>query len=86
MQATLEAGKPRIQNPPDADRDGEPLPLCTQKSVQVTLPPQIHKLSQRLYWGSEDWTLRYKQRTYVEGSYGNRKNNSTENLRRGCTA
>ncbi|MGC8481599.1 MAG: transposase, partial [Acidimicrobiales bacterium] len=79
-----EAGKPRIQNPPDAVRDGEPLPACcTQQTVKVTLPPQIHKLSQRLYWGSKEWTRRYKQRTYVEGSYGNRKNNSTENLRRG---
>ena len=84
MQAALEAGKPRIQNPPNAERDGEPLPLCcTQDSVQVTLPTQIFKLSQRLYWGSKKWTRRYKQRTYVEGSYGNRKNNSTENLRRG---
>jgi hypothetical protein len=49
----------------------------------VVLDERIHKLSQRLYWGSKTWVKRFRKRTYVEGSYGNRKNQSTENLRRG---
>ena len=84
MQAALEAGLPRIQNPPNEERDGEPLPrCCTQQSVEVTLPEQIFKLAQRLRYGTKIWNKLFRQRTYVEGSYGNRKNNSTENLRRG---
>jgi len=38
---------------------------------------------QKHYWGSDAWTRDWNKRTYVEGSYGNRKNPSTEDVRRG---
>jgi hypothetical protein len=43
----------------------------------------VFKLQQQHYWGSPAWQAIYNRRTYVEGSYGNRKNASTENVRRG---
>ena len=36
-----------------------------------------------LYWGSRKWDKTFRKRTYVEGSYGCRKNTSNENLRHG---
>ena len=39
--------------------------------------------AQPYYHGSRQWEGFYGLRTYVEGSYGGRKNTSTENLRRG---
>ena len=46
-------------------------------------PDKIRKLHQIHYWGSKAWETMFARRTYVEGSYGGRKNVSTENLRRG---
>lgn len=43
----------------------------------------MFKLQQRYYWGSRKWAHFYSRRSLVEGSYGNRKNVSTENMRRG---
>lgn len=84
VQAALERGAPIIENPPDPTKDHEPLPrCCTQASVKVTPPEQIRKLAQPLYWGSRQWQRMHNKRTYVEGCYGNRKNPSTENMRRG---
>src|SRR5690606_25812850 len=45
-------------------------------------PGPLRKLMQHLYWGSPEWERIWNDRTYVEGSYGNRKNGSTENLTR----
>lgn len=84
VQAALRLGLPMVDRPPDAERDGEPLPrCCTQSSVVVVPPALVRKLMQLSYWGSEKWRRVYEKRTYVEGSYGNRKNTRTENLRRG---
>jgi hypothetical protein len=58
-------------------------PCCTQETVKVRPPEKIIKHAQPLYWGSRQWRQTYAKRTYVEGSYGNRKNPSTENMRRG---
>lgn len=84
VQAALENGVPIIENPPNPVTDNEPLPrCCTQASVKVNPPERVRKLSQPLYWGSRQWQRMYSRRTYVEGCYGNRKNPSTENMRRG---
>jgi len=56
---------------------------CSQRTVQVTPPDTVSKLSQVLYWGSRKWDKTFRKRTYVEGSYGCRKNTSNENLRHG---
>ncbi len=84
VEAAIELGLPIVERPPDPDRDGEPLPACcTQQTVTLVPPPEVRKLQQEHYWGSERWTRKWNRRTYVEGSYGNRKNTSTENMRRG---
>lgn len=72
-----------VERPP-REHDPEGLPkCCTQRTVLVRPPEPIAKLYQSRYWGSKEWAELYSRRTYVEGSYGNRKNGSTENLRRG---
>lgn len=77
-------GLPIIDNPPDPAIDNEPIPACcTQQSVKVTLPEPIRKLAQPHYWGSPKWEREWNKRSAVEGTYGNRKNQSTENMRRG---
>jgi hypothetical protein len=82
--AAMELGLPVVQNPPNPADDGEPLPkVCTQQTQLVTPPESVFKLQQQHYWGSPAWQAIYNRRTYVEGSYGNRKNTSTENVRRG---
>jgi hypothetical protein len=84
VQAATLKGKTIVANPPVAVEGGEPLPVvCTQGSVTVTPPDKIRKLVQKHYWGGDRWRTIYARRTYVEGCYGNRKNGSTENLRRG---
>jgi hypothetical protein len=76
-------GSPIIQNPPTTN-DGEPLPTCcTAQTVTVTPPPKVYKLQQRHYFGSEAWEDMWRRRTYVEGSYGIRKNPALQNVRRG---
>lgn len=84
MYAATIGGLPIVANPPVVVKEGESLPhVCTQTSVKVTPPGKIRKLIQKYYWGSATWRTLYARRTYVEGCYGNRKNASTENLRRG---
>jgi hypothetical protein len=83
VEVALQLGLPIIEHPPTT-ADGEPLPdCCTQGTVLVRPPEQILKTIQPFYWGSRKWRRHYRRRTYVEGSYGNRKNPSTENMRRG---
>ena len=83
VEAALELGLPVVENPPDPDGP-EGLPLCcTQTTVTTTLPGKKRKHVQKEYWGSKRWWNKWKKRTYVEGSYGNRKNSATEDLRRG---
>lgn len=87
-----------IVEPPATGPSGHRPKCCTQQSVTLTLRAGKHaptghadtmdkarKLAQHYYWGSRDWERLYRQRTFVEGSYGNRKNASTENLSRGLT-
>ena len=81
--AATALGLPFVVNPPDPN-SAEGLPkCCTQKTVLTRPPAKIAKLSQSRYWGSREWANLYRRRTYVEGLFGNCKNSSTENLRRG---
>lgn len=84
VPAAILEGKPIVTDPPVATAEGLPA-CCTQIKVSITPPTKIRKLHQRLYWGSKKWETAYNARTYVEGSYGNRKNSATENLGRGLT-
>ncbi len=72
-----------IQGPPDPDDPAQPA-ICRQPTMVIN-PDALRKLHQALYWGSEKWEAMYNKRSAVEGSYGNRKNEQTENYRRGQT-
>lgn len=83
VETAVSIGLPVVANPPDPNGP-EGLPkCCTQRTVTLSPPPGHDKLVQQHYWGSRSWNRVYGNRTYVEGSYGNRKNPSTEDLRRG---
>lgn len=41
------------------------------------------KLAQRHYWGSPEWIASFSRRTHVEGYFGNLKNTSAGNVKRG---
>jgi hypothetical protein len=81
VEAAVTIGQPIIENPPDPTSADAPL-CCKQRTVTLD-PGPLRKLMQTLYWGGPAWEAEWSKRTYVEGSYGNRKNASTENLRRG---
>lgn len=70
---------PVITSPPDYATAPK---CCVQATVELGSDGQ-RKLWQKEYWGSERWIRSNNRRTYVEGTFGNIKNASTENLRRG---
>jgi hypothetical protein len=83
VQAATQLGLPVVENPPDpTDPEGLP-PICTQVAVTVTPTDGIRKLMQEHHWGSDKWEAEWNKRTYVEGSYGIRKNSFGGGLRRG---
>lgn len=83
VEAAIALGLPVVENPPDPNGP-EGLPrCCTQTTVTTKLPAKKRKHVQKEYWGSVRWWNKWRKRTYVEGSYGNRKNSATEDLRRG---
>ena len=72
-----------VENPPDPN-SAEGLPkVCTQKWLVVKVPAKLRKHYQPFTWGSRKWRNYYNQRTYVEGSYGYRKNPDGGGLGRG---
>lgn len=72
-----------VQGHPDPNAPALPV-ICRQPTMVID-PGGLRKLHQDLYWGSEKWEAMYNKRSAVEGSYGNRKNEQTENYRRGQT-
>lgn len=76
-----ELGMIVIDNPPDPN---EPLcpKICTQATAVCQPNGAQRKLMQPHYWGSKRWSRDYRRRSSVEGSYGNRKNSQSENLKR----
>ncbi|MDZ4235044.1 MAG: hypothetical protein U1C73_15095, partial [Dietzia sp.] len=82
ISAAIELGLPIVENPPDLDGPDTPT-CCTQRSVTIHPAGVQRKLMQHDYWGSPEWEREYNKRTYVEGSYGARKNSSSENISRG---
>ncbi len=77
--ALLSQGTPEVEHPPAKATAPR---CCSQRTVTIpgTVTP---KLRQPLYWGSPEWIESYARRTYVEGFFGNMKNPSAENVRRG---
>jgi len=83
-EVAIRAGLPIVQEPPSLETHPELPKCCTQETVKPPTPPEpILKLQQLFYWGSREWEEHYARRTYVEGSYGIRKNPAAENVDRG---
>ena len=79
LSADLPPDLPEVANPPALKTAPQ---CCTQ--VSVTIPgAATAKLAQEHYWGSPEWIASYNRRTHVEGFFGNLKNPSTGNVRRG---
>jgi hypothetical protein len=57
-------------------------PWCKSDSATIQTMPQM-KYQQERYWGSRNWRASFSRRTYVEGCFGNLKNNRTGNIHRG---
>jgi hypothetical protein len=86
VAAAITSGLPIIEVPANVRNGTTPAPLCcTQKTVKVTPPEPIRKLMQKHYWGSAKWESKYRMRTFIEGAFGNCKNHTRENMRRGLT-
>ena len=45
--------------------------------------PALAKLRQQEYWGSSAWIASYSRRSHIEGIFGNLRNPSTQNIKRG---
>lgn len=82
VKAAMELGLPIVENPPDPDSPDFPA-CCSTGTVSVTAPPNQRKLMQEHYFGSQEWQSLWSKRTYVEGLFGQMKNQSLENLGRG---
>lgn len=73
------ATTPEIDAPPALDTAPA---CCTQRTV--TIPGHVNaKLAQRHYWGDDEWIASFSRRTHVEGFFGNLKNTSGGNIKRG---
>lgn len=71
IQIARERGLPIVQNPPAENMQPA---MCRNGSVQFSAqtPPQqtLFKLSQRFYWGSEEWQSLYRLRGSIERLFG----------------
>jgi hypothetical protein len=84
VPVAIQLGLPIVQQPPDPARDGEPLPrCCTNDTVSIKLPAKLLKAYQKWYWGGRRWLRMWNRRTFVESSYGIRKNPNGLNVHRG---
>ena len=79
VEVAQQLGLPIVANPPEAATAPA---CCTQQTVSTKADAQP-KLAQPHYWGSPEWRAAYNRRSYVEGAFGNLKNASAENVRRG---
>ena len=55
---------------------------CRQQTVSIP-GPALAKLRQQEYWGSSAWIASYSRRSHIEGIFGNLRNPSTQNIKRG---
>lgn len=82
LHAAVEGHLPIIEKPPEANDEGLPK-CCTSGTVTLSPPGNSRRLLQSDYWGAEDWTKTWNQRTYVEGVFGVCKNADGGNMHRG---
>ncbi len=56
---------------------------CCRQATVVIPGPALSKLRQRDDWGSPQWIESFARRTHIEGIFGNLRNQSTQNIKRG---
>ena len=79
LAADYPAGLPVVENPPT----GPYAPRFCSQATTVVAGAALIKLAQRDYWGSPEWQASYGRRAHVESIFGNLRNPSTQNIRRG---
>ena len=62
---------------------GPNAPRSCSQATTVVAGAALVKLAQRDYWGSPEWQASYGRRAHVESIFGNLRNPSTQNIRRG---
>lgn len=68
VAVAVNLGLPIVENPPDADRDGEALPkCCTQVTVTVNPPEPVYKLQQKYYWGANHGRSKWGNAAELKG-------------------
>jgi hypothetical protein len=68
-----------VASPPPASTAPK---CCTQQTVSIPGSALV-KLRQREYWGSPEWIGSYGRRNHIESIFGNLRNPSTQNIKRG---
>jgi len=58
-------------------------PKCCRQATIVIPGPALAKLRQRDFWGSPQWIESFSRRSHIEGIFGNLRNHSTQNIKRG---
>ena len=79
LAADYPEGLPVVVNPPT----GPYAPRSCSQATTVVAGAALIKLAQRDYWGSPEWQVSYGRRAHVESIFGNLRNPSTQNIRRG---
>lgn len=70
---------PVIEDPPS----GQDAPRACRQATAMVAGAALVKLRQPDYWGSLEWQASYGRRAFVESIFGNWRNPSTQNIRRG---
>ena len=79
LAADYPEGLPMVVDPPS----GPYAPRSCSQATTVVAGAALIKLAQRDYWGSPEWQASYGRRAHVESIFGNLRNPSTQNIRRG---
>ena len=79
LAADYPEGLPVVVDPPS----GPNTPRSCSQATTVVAGAALIKLAQRDYWGSPEWQASYGRRAHVESIFGNLRNPSTQNIRRG---
>ena len=79
LAADYPEGLPVVVDPPT----GPYAPRSCSQATTVVAGAALIKLAQRDYWGSPEWQASYGRRAHVESIFGNLRNPSTQNIRRG---
>lgn len=81
LQVARDTGAP-IVRPADDSASA----WCGPTSPVVQIPAHVvMKYQQQEYYGTDVWTHSFNRRTYVEGAFGNLKNQATRSIKRGFT-